>query len=263
MRGGKVIDFYRQGFRRTRQAVFRALIRRRPAWILVSISTIISATYVATLFDLRFLSGGGFWNNPVGGWLMDPEDVAKSDDTMLAIAAYYAYEGASWNFPLFLIPSLGTPDGVSGIFVDFIPIVALAGKLVSKAVGATVNPYGVWTGVTFVLSALFATLIMIEASEAHLLGCVIASLFVVSAPPLLHRFGHLALSGHFMVIGALWLYLRDRRIVSGKVSAVCWSFLLCLALLINLGIIPLTHVCSGCCIVPLASVDAPLPTVCA
>jgi hypothetical protein len=210
------------------------LLRRRPAWALCLIAAAIAATYVALTFDRDFLAGVGFWENPAGPWLLESTDTQVNGDMMALLAGYAAYVHAPWQFPPFLIPSFGPPPGTSGIFLDFIPIVALAGKLASLATGALVNPYGAWMGGTFLLAAVFATLVLVEAGEAHVLGCLVASLFAISAPPLLHRFGHVVLFGQFVVIAALWLYLRDRRTVAWRAVAARWALLLCLTALINI-----------------------------
>lgn len=215
-------------------AVAAFLLRRRPAWALVVLAAALAGCYLAITFDVGFLmTTARFWDNPVGPWLMEPTDAVVNVDMPALLGGYYAYAQAPWTFPLFLIPSLGPPPGTSGVFLDFIPFVALAGKLASLATGTLVNPYGAWVVVAFVLTAVFATLVLIEAGEAHLLGCVVASLLAISAPPLLHRFGHLPLFGQFAVIAALWLYLRDGHSGAWRAVATRWSILLCVTSLIN------------------------------
>jgi hypothetical protein len=215
-------------------AVAAFLLRRRRGGELVLLAAALAGCYVALTFDLKFLiTSAPFWKNPVGPWLMDATDTTLNVDMAAVLGGYYAYVHAPSTFPLFLIPSLGPPPGTSGVFLDFIPLVALTGKLASIGTGTLINPYGAWIIAAFVLTAVFATLVLIEAGEGNLLGCAIASVLAISAPPLLHRFGHLAFFGQFVVIAALWLYLRDRHSDAWRVVAIRWSILLFLTLLIN------------------------------
>lgn len=210
------------------------LARARKPPVLVVCAVVLAVAYVAATFDLSFLSGGGhFWSNPRGHWLVGAEDPNDNLDMLATLIAYLAFLRTGWHLPLFYIPDLGFPTGSSVIFTDAIPLVALVGKMASGLAGTMINPYGVWVGLCFILSAVFACLLVIEAGQRSLLAAIAAALLAVSAPPLLHRFGHLPLMAHFLVIGALWLYLRDLRVGPTPGRMAIWTAWLCLALLIN------------------------------
>ena len=122
---------------------------------------------------------------------------------------------------------------------------ALLGKIASALAAAPLNPYGVWVAFCCLLSAAFATLFVFEAGQRSLIAAITASVLVVSAPPFLHRFGHLALLGHFVVIGALYLYLRDRRALKLWSRAGVWAVWLCLAALISVYTLAMACVIYG------------------
>ncbi len=214
-------------------ALAQALCRQRSTALLLTVAIGIGALYAVSLFNIDFLLGRGFWSNPVGPWLMDAGDAGTSVDMLALVTSYTAYVHAPWQWPIFHIPSLGPPVGTSGIFVDFLPIIALTGKAISRLAGTVVLPYGAWMGACLLLSALFATLVMIAAGQRSLLAAIAASLFAVSAPVLLYRFGHVSLWGQFPLIAALWLYLRDGETGSPWRVAGHWALLLVFALLIN------------------------------
>ncbi len=215
-------------------AVGRFLERDRRTALLVCCAVVIGAGTVLLTFSPEFLAGGGpFWANPRGAWLMDPDDSIQSIDVLTAQVGYLAFLHAPWGLPLFFAPDLGAPEGSSVILVDAVPIVALIGKIWFTATGAVVNPYGVWVGLCFVLSAVFATLLMIALGQRSLLAAIAASLIAVSMPVLLFRFGHLSLMGQFMVIGALWLYARDLGIRRRWVRWAWWTGWLCVAALLH------------------------------
>ena len=128
---------------------------------MLAVAIAIGAVYVLVTFAIPFLLGAGpFWANPRGPWLMDPRDHLESIDVMTTQVAYIAFLHAPWNLPLFFVSNLGAPGGSSVILVDAVPIVALLGKILFSTTGLMVNPYGVWVGACFILSAIFAVLLM-------------------------------------------------------------------------------------------------------
>lgn len=211
------------------------LERERSAPLLVACALAIAGAYILLTFNIDFLVGSGaFWANPRGPWLMDPHDSIDSADILDMQVGYTAFLHAPWGLPLFFVPDLGTPTGTSVILLDVIPIVAFAGKLFASATGVQVNPYGVWIAACFILSAVFAVLLMIQFGQRSLLAAFGASILAISMPALLHRFGHIALLGQFLVIGALWLYSRDAHGTSTPWRRnAWWAAWLCLAVMVH------------------------------
>ena len=214
--------------------ILRFLERERGAKLMIVTALAIAVGYVMVTFDAAFLLGTGpFWANPRGAWLMDPADHLQSVDVMTTQVSYIAFLHAPWNLPLFFVPDLGAPEGSSVILVDAVPIVALLGKILFSTTGLMITPFGLWIAACFVLSALFAVLLIRELGQRSLLAAIAASLLAVSMPALLYRFGHLSLFGQFIVIGGLWLYARDTRIGGFWRRAVWWIGWLCLAALLH------------------------------
>jgi hypothetical protein len=211
-----------------------ALERERSPTVLLCFAALIAIAYVATIFPLDFILGhGSFWANPRGPWLMDPADRIENIDLLGVQVGYLGFLKTSWHLPVFYVPNLGAPAGTSVIYADATPLVALLGKLASELIGHPVNPYGLWTAACFVLSAVFAGLFVIELGQRSLLAVAAASVLALSAPTLLHRFGHPGLMAHFFVIGALLFYLRDRRVVSSWTLTARWAVWLCLTTLLH------------------------------
>jgi len=207
---------------------------RNPALLVVS-AAIVGLAYVLVTFDVGFLLGtGSFWNNPRGPWLLEPTDTTPNVDALGYLVGYRAFLNAPWRMPIFLAPDLGPPPGTSIIFVDAMPIASLIGKIFSELTGSMAPPFGVFTGVCFVLSAVMATFVMIELGQRSLLAAVGASLFALSLPALLHRFGHFPLYPQFLIIGGLWLYLLDLRPSRWWAVGLRWGGWLGLALLTNI-----------------------------
>ncbi len=220
-----------------------SLDRERTTIFLLICSVLVSATYLATIFEPEYILGHGpFWDNPRGPWLMDSADIDESADILDAQIGYLGFLATPWHVPVFFVPNLGAPSGTNIIFLDSVPVAALLGKLASGLAGNQLNPYGVWVAACFVLSAVCAVLLVIELGQRSLLAAAAASVLALSAPTLLHRFGHLALMGHFVVIGALLLYFVDRRAALSWKLTARWAGWLSLAILVNLYL----FVMAGC-----------------
>jgi hypothetical protein len=212
-----------------------SLLRDRGQIALVACAVLVAAIYIAVTFDPAFLTGHGtFWANPRGPWLVDSKDTVENIDILDYQVGYLGFLKTDWHLPIFFVPNLGAPAGTNIIFVDATPIVALLGKLASGWIGHPINPYGYWIAGCFVLSAVFATLFVIELGQRSLLAAIAASILALSAPTLLHRFGHLPLLAHFVVIGALLLYLLDRHAEPRWKPTLRWAGWLGLAILINM-----------------------------
>ena len=76
---------------------------------------------------------------------------------------YLYFIQSPWHLPLFYVSALGTPAGTNVIFMDVVPIVALIGKPIHSLTGATVNLYGGYLFVCFVLPGVMMTLVLIAA----------------------------------------------------------------------------------------------------
>jgi hypothetical protein len=197
-------------------------------WQLLVLATAVGFMWAASLFDWSFVTGRHtFWQFPqgtIGG---------SRNDMAIPLAAYLYYVQSPWRLPLFHVAALGTPAGVNVIFTDVVPIVALIGKLVRSLTGATVNLYGEWLFLCFALPGVVATLVLIAARVRYGLAAIISAIFANAMPALLWRWGHIGLEAHFLVIGALALYLFSLKKPAWRSLAILWVAYLLLAYLTN------------------------------
>ncbi len=222
---------------------FAALIRwatlDRPRPVLLAVAVAIGIGWVLLLYDTDYLRGtGAYWSNPRGPWQVGSE-LIDHFDILDCLIGYQAFLTTPWHLPLFYVADLGAPAGTNIAFLDVVPVVAVAGRLASELAGQVLNPYGAWVGLEFVLSALFAALVVIEAGQRSLLAAAAASLLVLALPAFLYRVIGMALGAHFLLIGGLFLYLRDRR-PGVRHSLALWTGWLALAFLVNIYIFAMT-----------------------
>jgi hypothetical protein len=176
------------------------------AWQLLVLATAVGVVWAGSLFDWSFVTGRhAFWQLPegtIGG--------SQSDMAMILVGYLY-YVQSPWHLPLFYVAALGAPVGTNIIFTASVPIVALIGKVVHSLTAATTNLYGVYLFLCFVLPGVMMTMLLIAAKVRYALATMVAAIFANSMPALLWRWGHINLKAHFLLIGALALYLLSLK----------------------------------------------------
>jgi hypothetical protein len=196
-------------------------LSERSAWPNYLLSLAIGLLFVFWLFPVDFILGQGpYWTTP------------RCDALQHVIGMRY-FLADEWHFPLFRTTLIAPPEGVNVIYTDSLPLFALTAKLLRPWLTADVNYFGVWFFLTYILQGLAAVFLLRSLGVKTILPTVGGVLIALSFPPLLSRFNHAALSGHFLILFALGLYFRIvRQQAFGRLWG--WFALLCwLALLVH------------------------------
>ena len=195
------------GFRESRtNRVTRLVLPKLSTLQLLALAAVVGALCATSLFDWSFVTGqDAFWQFPMGTITSSQFDMAA------VLTAYFYYVQSSWHLPLFYVSTLGTPAGTNIMFMDAVPIVALAGKLVHSITGTLPNLFGAYLFLCFALPGVAMTLVLIAAKTRYPLASIICAIFANTMPALLWRWGHIALESQFLLIGALALYLFSLR----------------------------------------------------
>ncbi len=187
-----------------RASIEEFLLRPRPLSLLLSMSLAGALAFCFCMFDIGFLLGTSpYWQAPRGlvgnSWA----------DISTALSGYNYFVRDSWTLPLFQTSKLGAPDAVNIIFTDSIPIVAIFGRLLYRATSLLVNPYGVWTAICFVASALEMTALVAMLGQRGIATAIAATVAGLCMPALLQRWGHMSLMAQWEVVLALLIYFRS------------------------------------------------------
>ena len=112
------------------------------------------------------------------------------------------------------------PVGSSVALTDSIPLTALTFKLLDPVLPPVFQYIGLWLVACYALQGLFGALLMQLATPRPVLQGLGAVFFVLS-PPFIVRFGHEALTAHWVLLAALWLSLRPgaERVRPGQTLA--------------------------------------------
>lgn len=115
---------------------------------------------------------------------------------------------AAWTFPAGAIPAYDWPGGTSIALTDSIPLLALPLRLLSPVLPPDFHYFGFWLVACHILQVAFAWAIARRFSDDRRVQMA-GALLGLFTPVWLHRIGHMALAGQWILLAAWWLYLRD------------------------------------------------------
>jgi len=159
-----------------------------------------------------------FWTFPIDIMLAKhSQDLAVSGDVAQHIIGQRYFINDSWHWPLLKTTLLNSPSGLNIAFTDSIPLLALPAKLLSAYLPRNFHAIYLWLGIAYVMQPLAAVYALRSAGERRLLPAIVIAVIAISMPAFLHRVGHAALSGHFLILLAIGVYFQIR---SGRTRAV-------------------------------------------
>jgi hypothetical protein len=116
--------------------------------------------------------------------------------------------GEAWGWPLLHVRGLMAPVGINLAFVDGIPLMGLALKLLAPVLPANFHGIGLWYALAWLLQPVAAVFCLRSAGEKRVVPAVAFALLAAAMPAWWNRFGHAALTGHFLLLLALGCYFR-------------------------------------------------------
>ncbi len=187
---------------------------------------VFGVTMATAGFGVDFVLGrGAFWAYP-------PTDFSSH------LIGYRAYVNDAWHWPLFETSTLNVPVGLNLLYMDGLPLVALFAKILRPVVPSFLhtvraNPFGLWLVLSYGLQGAFGALIVRQANEQKISAQICGSVVALSMSFFILRFIHPALNSHFLILAAIWLYLRTAEHPSPIRALAQWSALLVASLLIH------------------------------
>lgn len=171
-------------------------------------------------------------------WLLTGKDLQQH------YLGWKFFREAPWSFPLGMHDSFTTPDSISVLYTDSIPLFALFFKLISPILPETFQYFGLFGILCYILNGGMASLIISRFNKSKLF-CGVASVFFILSTPVLQRlYGvlsensrHTSLAAHFLILGALAIWLFKDKFTNYKKDAAAWALLAALCVLIQMYII--------------------------
>lgn len=183
-------------------------------------------SWIAALLGLAIFVafGGGPIVNPTNlDWIM----ASGGDPIQHYIGWNFFRHGDLLQYPIGLNPKYGESIGSSIVFSDSIPLLAIPFKFLRSLLPPQFQYFGIWIALCFMLQALFAWRILSLFTERMAVRAIGAALLTLSPPMLWRLLGHEALTGHWIVLAGLYLYLRKFA------TPFQWNVLLCVAALVH------------------------------
>lgn len=146
-----------------------------------------------------------------GPQILDPTNVAwiAGGDPLQHYLGWAFYRNSPWSWPIGLNPLYGLDFSNSIVFTDSIPLLAMPLKVISQFLPYPFQYQGIWVLLCFILQAYFSFRLIGLASSSILLQCL-GSIFFLFSPPLIFRLSlHESLMGHFLILAALYLNLKQ------------------------------------------------------
>jgi hypothetical protein len=156
------------------------------------------------------------------GWL-------ATGDSAQSYLGWVFFRHSPWMFPLGAVPAMGMEQSSSIVYTDSIPAFALVFKLLRSVLPADFQYAGLWLLCCYVLQGYFAHRLLSRFTSDRFVLAAGVVLFLLSPIMLLRTSAHFALSAHWLLVCALYLYYlapRSRHLMQ-------WMMLLWLAPLVH------------------------------
>lgn len=165
--------------------------------------------------------------NLLGLKMVDPTQIPwlMRGDWEWQFLGWHIFRHENWQFPLGKITGFWYPIGTSIGYTDSIPLFALLFKPLSPFLPADFQYIGLWFSSCFILQGIFAALLLRQFCKSLRLQ-TLGILFFLLTPILIYRIGHPALCAHWLLLAALWLYVKDWNTASSSSRLHLKSWLL-------------------------------------
>ncbi|HEY1553405.1 MAG TPA: DUF6311 domain-containing protein, partial [Kofleriaceae bacterium] len=160
-------------------------------------------------------------------------------DSRAYLIGYRYFLHEPWHWPLFVTHTMNVPYPKSIAFSDSIPLFAL----INKAIATVIPPWsdftshaylGLWHAMRYALQPCLGVAILRQLGQRNRGEAIVTSVFFLAVPSWIFRYGHAALSAHFLILWAFYLYLRTPpRARPTRRLALAWLGQLVVVTLVN------------------------------
>ena len=132
-------------------------------------------------------------------------------DIIQHYTGWLLYRESHISFPFGVSRLIGYPSGGAVAFADSLPAVSVILGWFDDLLPGTFQFFGIYTLLSFILTGIASALLM-SLFFNRILPVTLSSLLFIFSPVMLERvFRHTALSSHYLIIFALYLYFLNRK----------------------------------------------------
>ncbi|MDR1565571.1 MAG: DUF6311 domain-containing protein [Oscillospiraceae bacterium] len=144
-------------------------------------------------------------------------------DISQAYAGWLLFRNSPWQWPLGVARDLLYPTGHSIAFTDSIPLAAIIFKLFSPILPKAFQYFGIYSLLCFILQGIAACKLLNLFRENRLF-IAMGTVFFLFSPIMIERsFRHPALSSHWLIVFAIYLYFKSKK--SGYKRTYLWQYM--------------------------------------
>ncbi len=156
--------------------------------------------------------GGLFFVSVLGIKIVNPTNISwlMQGDWGTHFLGWHFFRDEPWGFPFGMLKNYQYPVGTAVALTDANPLMAFILKPFTNILPHNFQYIGFWLLLCFCLQGLFGALLIRSLSNNIIIQLSGSAFFVVS-PILLNRIGHPTLCSHWILLGALWLYFRNKN----------------------------------------------------
>jgi len=135
------------------------------------------------------------------------------EDSRAYLMGYRYFLHEPWHWPIFTSHTINVPFTKSLAFSDGIPVWAL----VNKSIATIVPPWGpfssraylgLWHLLRYILQPCLGVAIMRQLDQRSRGAAFLTAIFFIAVPSWIVRYGHAALSAHWLILWPIYMYLR-------------------------------------------------------
>ncbi|MCG7375261.1 DUF6311 domain-containing protein [Pseudomonas luteola] len=175
-----------------------------------------------------------------GPLVLNPTNIAwlEHGDPAQHFLGWQMFRNSPWTFPLGANPNYGLDLSNSIVYSDSNPLFAIIFKFFSPLLPDVFQYFGLWLLICYTLQAYFAWKLIALFSTSKYISAFGSILFVFAPPLMLRTPGHLSLSGHFLILAALYLCFRPHQ----KNRITLWACLVGVTALVHAYFIPMVGI---------------------
>lgn len=132
-------------------------------------------------------------------------DWLEQNDQMQNYLGWYTYQSSPLEFPLGVHHTINYPQGTSVGYTDSLPLFAIIFKYILPL---GYQYFGIWLFICYLLQGWISFLIMKEI-KGNIIIKTLSIFFLFLSPVLLHRYVHMNLECHWLILLALYTYISN------------------------------------------------------
>lgn len=188
----------------------------------------------------------------IGLDVLNPKNISwimSETDRRQHFIGWNFYLNDQWHFPIGYYDNWGAPTGMSIIFTDSIPILAIIFKLFKPLLPSPFQYLGLCMFISFIMMGVLSVIVTKKFTDKLSVQAIVSIFLMINPLIFLRVTGHTSLTSQWLILWAIYLLINEKY---RKKDLVNWLILILLSLSIHpyllfmVYIIYIIYLCKGC-----------------